>query len=61
VNLSSMTNPAVNQLKEQYQVRGVPTILFFDRTGQEIPELRVLGFEEPENFVTKMDQVLSNH
>jgi len=50
----------VNQLKEQYQIRGVPTILFFNKTGQEIPELRILGFEKPEIFVTKMNQVLSN-
>jgi len=60
VDLTSSKNSKVNQLKDQYQIRGVPTILFFDRTGQEIPELRILGFEQPEIFVTKMNQVLSN-
>jgi len=61
VNLTSTTNSEVNQLKDQYQIRGVPTIIFFDRTGQEIPELRILGFEKPEIFVTKMEQVLSKN
>jgi len=60
LNLTSSTNLEVNQLKDQYQIRGVPTILFFDKAGQEIPELRILGFEKPEIFVTKMNQVLSN-
>ena len=61
VNLTSAANLEMNQLKDQYQIRGVPTILFFDRTGQEIPELRILGFEQPEIFVTKMNQVLSKN
>jgi len=60
VDLTAATNSKVNQLKDQYQIRGVPTILFFDRIGQEIPELRILGFEKPEIFVTKMNQALSN-
>jgi thiol:disulfide interchange protein DsbD len=40
---------AENKIKNDYNVRGVPAIIFIDRTGTELKALRVTGFiEEPE-------------
>ena len=38
------------QLREQLNVRGLPTILFFDASGREQTRLRQSGFVEPERF-----------
>jgi len=47
-----------NVLKEKYQVRGVPTLLFLFPDGREIPGLRGIGFESREIFLDKMNQAL---
>lgn len=35
---------------EKYEIKGVPIIIFLDRTGAEREDLRVAGFVEPERF-----------
>jgi thiol:disulfide interchange protein DsbD len=47
-------NPA---LTKQYAILGVPTLVFLDANGQEIPQLRLTGFEEPEKFLARLKQV----
>jgi len=46
-------NPAL-QLK--YNVVGVPTVLFFDNRGQEMPNLRVTGFVGPDKMLAAIEQ-----
>ena len=46
-------------LLKQYKLVGPPGIIFFDRAGQEIPALRVIGFEPPERFLKTLDQALA--
>ena len=46
-------------LLKQYKLVGPPGIVFFDRRGQEIPALRVIGFEPPEQFLKTLDQALA--
>lgn len=41
---------AQNALLRQYQVLGLPTILFFDASGREIPGSRVTGFMDAAQF-----------
>ncbi|MDD3642505.1 MAG: cytochrome c biogenesis protein CcdA [Candidatus Krumholzibacteria bacterium] len=41
-------------LKSEYDVRGVPTIVFIDPAGVERRESRVTGFVEPEVFLERM-------
>jgi len=59
VDLTSAASPKVIQLKNQFDIKGVPSILFIDRNGNEISGLRTLGFEKPELFLDKMNKTLS--
>ncbi len=60
VDLTSASSPDVIQLRKKFSIKGVPSILFVDREGEEIPSLRTLGFEKPELFLSKMNKTLSN-
>jgi thiol:disulfide interchange protein DsbD len=42
----------------RFRVFGVPATLFFDRTGHERKELRLLGFAKPEEFLERLEQIL---
>jgi len=42
---------------ERYQIRGVPTVLFLDPDGKEIPGTRLAGFESPDKFLARLDRV----
>jgi len=42
------------EIKERFGVRGVPTIVFFGRTGEEPEGSRITGFVEPETFLERM-------
>lgn len=59
VDLTSSASPEVIHLKNQFNIKGVPSILFIDKNGDEISELRTLGFEKPELFLAKMNTALS--
>ena len=39
------------EIREQLKIRGLPTLLFFDGSGRESPQLRQSGFVEPERFL----------
>ncbi|MBI2104465.1 MAG: thioredoxin family protein [Candidatus Omnitrophica bacterium] len=42
----------------RHRVYGAPTMLFFDRTGHEREDLRLLGFAAPDEFLERLQQVL---
>ena len=46
-------------LREELNIRGLPTILFFDALGQERPGLRQSGFVEPERFAELIGEISS--
>ena len=46
-------------LLKRYKLVGPPGIVFFDKTGQEIAALRVIGFEPPEKFLATLDRALA--
>lgn len=46
-------------LLKNYKLVGPPGIVFFDRAGQEMSTLRVIGFEPPEKFLKTLDQALA--
>jgi thiol:disulfide interchange protein DsbD len=58
VDLTSGTSPETERLKKQFQVRGVPTIVFLDSAGNELSNLRTIGFEKPDGFKQKMETAL---
>ncbi len=46
------------RLLSRYRIYGAPTILFFDRTGHERADLRLLGFSAPDEFLERLQQIL---
>jgi thioredoxin:protein disulfide reductase len=58
VDLTSADNPNTEALREKYQARGVPTLVFLKPDGEEMPDLRATGFEPKEVFVGRMKQAL---
>jgi thiol:disulfide interchange protein DsbD len=49
---------ALNQrLLRQYGVKGVPTVVFLDRQGQERPELRLVDYLPADQFLNRMAAV----
>jgi thioredoxin:protein disulfide reductase len=52
-------NTAEHQaLLKQFRLFGPPGIIFFDRLGDEIPGLRVIGFQSADKFTGVLDEVL---
>ena len=51
------SNPQSKKIKKEFNIRGVPTILFFDSKGKQINKLRVSGFIEPEKLAERMKKL----
>ena len=50
---------AHGMLLRRFRLFGPPGIVFFDRSGREIPGLRVIGFQSADRFAAVLDQVLA--
>ena len=48
-------------LMAKYDVIGPPAILFFDRKGKELPEYRLVGFFDVDEFATHLRKVLGTN
>ncbi|MGC9365307.1 MAG: cytochrome c biogenesis protein CcdA [Fidelibacterota bacterium] len=59
VDLTASANSEIMRLRERFDIRGVPTILFIDKEGNELPDLRTLGFEKPQLFLEKMKKTVA--
>jgi len=46
-----------NGIKKRFNIKGVPTIIFIGGSGEEIAELRITGFVEPDEFVSRLDRI----
>ncbi|MDR3324236.1 MAG: thioredoxin family protein, partial [Zoogloeaceae bacterium] len=46
-------------LLKRFQLFGPPGIIFFDATGKEIPNLRVVGFQDAATFGRGLEQALA--
>jgi thiol:disulfide interchange protein DsbD len=55
-NLTAAEDPKTIELTKQYAIVGVPTTVFLDADGHEIPALRLVGFEEPAKFAARARQ-----
>ena len=55
----TVVNDSTNALKKEFQIPGVPTIIFYDKTGKERKDLQLNGFEKPRQFVKRLESVLS--
>jgi thiol:disulfide interchange protein DsbD len=43
-------------LAQQFEILGVPTVIFLDEFGKERRELRLVGFEEPGEFLKRLER-----
>jgi thiol:disulfide interchange protein DsbD len=57
-DLTQFTAPPVEALRRQYEIFGVPTVLFLDAEGREPRQLRVTGYIRPAEFHARMRGVL---
>jgi thiol:disulfide interchange protein DsbD len=57
VDLTKFQSEETNKLRTKYNVIGVPAIIFLDKNGAEIENLRLAGFEEAEQFLARMQKV----
>lgn len=56
-DVTDWESPESEALKSQFGVTGVPEILFFDAEGNEIPEIRAIGFLAADYFLRRMNLV----
>jgi thiol:disulfide interchange protein DsbD len=54
VDLTFTGDKAHEKLMAEYDIKGVPTIVFLDKTGREIKSLRLTGVERPGPFLERM-------
>lgn len=48
----------LKELKQKYNIKGLPTLLFFNNKGQLISELTLTQFEEPREFTRRLETLL---
>ena len=60
VDLTQKGNPVHERLLEQYQVKGVPTVVFLDGQGRERADLRLVDFLPPPQFLERMTRLKSD-
>jgi len=56
-NLTSDKSPEVIAVKERFGIVGVPTVVFIDRQGNEIEDLRFVGFIDADQLLEKLDRL----
>jgi len=55
----TVVNDSTNAIKKEFNIPGVPTIIFYDKMGVERKDLRLNGFEKPKAFINRLEKVLS--
>ena len=51
-------SPLIQEVRRQYQIKGLPTILFFSKSGKWLPQLTLTEFEKPEPFLQRMEKAV---
>lgn len=57
-DLTKENTPEVQRLREEYDILGVPTVVFIGPSGEERCDLRLTGFVGPDKFVDLMQEAL---
>ena len=55
-DMTRTAEPAVVALAEKHRILGVPTVIFLDASGKEREELRLVGFEGPDEFLRRLEK-----
>jgi thiol:disulfide interchange protein DsbD len=56
-DLTDVASQDVLGLREQFSIRGVPTVVFIDRRGNERNDLRVFGFVDDQEFLDRLTRL----
>lgn len=56
-DLTKDDDPQVKQLYKQYDIQGLPTVVFLASDGHEVKDLRLTGFEPPSAFLQRLQKV----
>jgi thiol:disulfide interchange protein DsbD len=57
VDLTRRGNPAAERLLSKFEVKGVPTVVFLNRKGQERRDLRLVDYLPPDQFLVRMAEI----
>ncbi|MEX2437341.1 MAG: thioredoxin fold domain-containing protein, partial [Candidatus Paceibacterota bacterium] len=57
VDMSQYESEENRELRERFEIAGVPTIVFLDRDGDEVTGTRVVGFLSAERFMERIHMV----
>ncbi|HKD11115.1 MAG TPA: cytochrome c biogenesis protein CcdA [Thermoanaerobaculia bacterium] len=55
-DLTASASTEALALSQKYEILGVPTIIFLDGDGRERRELRLVGFEGPDEFLARLER-----
>ena len=55
VDLTHSDSPEVEQVRKQFDIRGVPTVVFMNADGSEVRAARVESFLAPHDFLARME------
>jgi thiol:disulfide interchange protein DsbD len=55
-DLTTFQSEETIALREKFNIKGVPTILFLDTDGQEFSSLRLMGYEDTDLFLSRMEK-----
>jgi thiol:disulfide interchange protein DsbD len=59
VDLTAGPAEDVKSFMQRHEVAGVPTLMFFDAEGEELTELKCVGFIGPDSLLTLLESALS--
>jgi thiol:disulfide interchange protein DsbD len=58
-DMTRQDSPEAIALSTKFNVQGMPTVIFLDPQGREIPGSRLVGFEPPERFLQRLSKISS--
>lgn len=58
VDMTTGKDETAKEASRRFKVRGLPTVVFIGRDGKERRDLRLEGFEPPEDFLVRLEKVL---
>lgn len=58
VDLTRRNSARSERIREKFDIKGLPTIIFINEEGEEIEELRIFGFVKPDEFVKRMEKLI---
>jgi thiol:disulfide interchange protein DsbD len=57
VDLTRKGNPVHERLVKEFEIKGVPTVVFLDPSGKERRDLRLMDFLPPDKFLVRMAKI----